>query len=273
MPRSEADRADAFDSSSDRRFIDYYAKESQSVETTERFARIMARSLQLFSSFGAAKPLLDVVDVGCGAGTQARLWSRAGHRVRAIDINASLVTVAQRRAHDERASVDFCVGSASQLPFATESADVVLIPELLEHVDAWEQCLLEASRVLRRPGLLYLSTTNRLCPKQQEFTLPMYSWYPQSVKKWCEHRAVTTRPEWVEYARYPAINWFTYFGLRDWFELRGFRTLDRFDVLALGSMSTSRRFVAWMVGRVPGARFLGHVLTEGTTVWAIKNTL
>ncbi len=272
MHRSEADRVGEFDPSSDRRFVDYYAKESQSVETVERFARIMARSLQLISSFEVKLPL-DVVDVGCGAGTQALLWSRAGHRVRAIDINASLIAMGQRRAQDEGASVDFCVGSASQLPFAAESADVVLIPELLEHVEAWEQCLLEAGRVLRRPGLLYLSTTNRLCPMQQEFTLPMYSWYPQSVKRWCEHRAVTTRPEWVEFARYPAINWFTYFGLRDWFELRGFRTLDRFDVLALGSMSGSRRFVAWVVGRVPGARFLGHVLTEGTTVWALKDKL
>ena len=51
MRRSEADRVGEFDPSSDRRFIDYYAKESQSVETVERFARIMARSLQLFSSF------------------------------------------------------------------------------------------------------------------------------------------------------------------------------------------------------------------------------
>ena len=78
MPRSEADSAGAFDSSSDRRFIDYYAKESQSVETMERFARIMARSLKLYSSFDAAKPLLDVVDVGCGAGTQALLWAGRG---------------------------------------------------------------------------------------------------------------------------------------------------------------------------------------------------
>jgi 2-polyprenyl-3-methyl-5-hydroxy-6-metoxy-1,4-benzoquinol methylase len=53
--------------------------------------------------------------------------------------------------------------------------DVCLLPELLEHVADWQSCLNEAARVLRPGGLLYLSTTNVLCPRQQEFNLPLYS--------------------------------------------------------------------------------------------------
>ena len=81
MRRSETDRVGEFDPSSDRRFIDYYAKESQSVETVERFARIMARSLQFISSL-EAKPPLDVIDVGCGAGARAAVEPGGAPRAR-----------------------------------------------------------------------------------------------------------------------------------------------------------------------------------------------
>ena len=51
--------------------------------------------------------------------------------------------------------------------------------------------------------------------------MPLYSWYPAFIKKWCEHKAVTTHPEWANHARYPAVNWFTYYELRDWLAMRG----------------------------------------------------
>ena len=72
--------------------------------------------------------------------------------------------------------------------------DVCLLPELLEHVADWQSCLKEAPRVLRSGGLLYLSTTNVLRPRQEEFNLPLYSWYPGPLKRYCERLAMTTRP-------------------------------------------------------------------------------
>jgi 2-polyprenyl-6-hydroxyphenyl methylase/3-demethylubiquinone-9 3-methyltransferase len=263
---------DSFDSGSDPRFVDYYARASSSDRTLARFSSVMDRALGLIREQGGSGKTFDVVDIGCGAGTQAMLWARAGHRVRAIDINQPLVAVGRKRAEEQNLDADFAVGSATQLPYGSESADVVLLPELLEHVVEWEVCLEEAARVLRPGGLLYLSTSNRLCPRQQEFSLPLYSWYPTAIKRWCERKAVTTNPEWVSHARYPAVNWFTYFGLSRWFSRRGFRTLDRFDVLARRPLTRPRRLLIGLVQHVPGFRLLGHVLTEGTTVWALKGS-
>jgi 2-polyprenyl-6-hydroxyphenyl methylase/3-demethylubiquinone-9 3-methyltransferase len=55
------------------------------------------------------------------------------------------------------------------------SMDVCLVPELLEHVREWRECLADFARVLRPGGVLVLTTNNKLCPVQQEFNLPLYS--------------------------------------------------------------------------------------------------
>jgi 2-polyprenyl-6-hydroxyphenyl methylase/3-demethylubiquinone-9 3-methyltransferase len=147
---------------------------------------------------------------------------------------------------------------------------VVLLPELLEHVADWESCLLEAVRVLRAGGILYVSTTNKLCPVQQEFNLPLYSWYPPSIKRWCETKSLSTRPEWANHTRYPAVNWFSYFGLRRWFEAHGLDTLDRFDVLSRQQLASPARLLVKVIRRFEPVRFFAQTATEGTTVWGLK---
>jgi ubiquinone/menaquinone biosynthesis C-methylase UbiE len=263
MPREN------YDHSSDPNFVEYYARESQSPETTERFRRIRDRAIGLLAESGRAG-LLDVVDIGCGAGAQALLWAHLGHRVSALDVNEQLVNIARARAAQKGLSIRFDIGTATALPYADASADAVLLPELLEHVSDWQSCLNEAVRVLKFGGLLYLSTTNWLCPRQQEFTLPLYSWYPGTLKRWCERKATTTHPEWVNHARYPAVNWFSYFELSRWLRARGFVTMDRFDMLATQTFGGLARAFVTSIRMLPPLRLLGHMATGGTTVWAVR---
>ena len=258
-----------FDQTSDPNFVAYYARESQSEETRERFTRIRDRALVLMATLGRSGTF-DVIDIGCGAGTQAILWAERGHRVCALDVNESLIAIARKRADEANLSIRFDIGTATSLPYAAESADAVLLPELLEHVVDWEGCLNEAVRVLRPRGLLYLSTTNWLCPRQQEFQLPAYAWYPGPLKRWFEEKAVTTHPEWVNHARYPAVNWFSYFELSRWLGARGFRTMDRFDMLAKQPLGPLANVLVASLRLLPPMRVLGHMATEGTTVWAIR---
>lgn len=259
----------AYDHSSDPNFVAYYAAESQTAETRERFERVRDRALELLAEQGRRGPF-DVIDIGCGAGTQALLWAALGHRVRALDVNEPLVAIGRQRAAKARADIRFDVGTATALPYPDASAEVVLMPELLEHVPEWERCLEEAVRVTRPGGLLYLSTTNWLCPVQFEFHLPAYAWYPGPLKRWCERRAVTTHPHWVEHARYPAVNWFSYFSLSRWLRQRGFRTLDRFDLLARRPLSRGARLLVEAVRGDPLLRVAAHMATQGTVVWALR---
>ena len=116
----------------------------------------------------------------------------------------------------------------------------------------------------------YLSTTNRLCPVQQEFDLPLYSWYPAWLKRKYERLAVTTRPEIANHARYPAVNWFTFYQLRRYLVARGLRCFDRFDVIAMTPRSWPVRSLIAASRAVPPLRLAGHVLTEGTLIFALN---
>jgi 2-polyprenyl-6-hydroxyphenyl methylase/3-demethylubiquinone-9 3-methyltransferase len=253
----------------DQRFVDYYAKQSLSQQTLERFEAVKERTLAVLRRFGRSTRNLAVADIGCGPGAQSLLWASEGHRVSGLDISVPLVELARSRAAEAGLKAEFTVGTATDLPFDSEAFDVVLVPELLEHLPQWEPCLREVVRVLRPGGVIYLCTTNRLCPVQQEFNLPLYSWYPAWLKRRCEKLAVTTHGEWVQYTSFPAVNWFSFYQLRD--ELAKFRitSLDRFDVLDT-SGSAKRAAVVNAMRLVSPLRFVGQVLTPHTAVYGFK---
>ncbi|NMG56084.1 class I SAM-dependent methyltransferase [Aromatoleum aromaticum] len=260
----------SFDHDSDPNFLAYYSSASVSDATLGRFKRIRDNVLRLLSLDDDSGRSLHVADIGCGAGTFSRLWAELGHEVHGLDVNGPLIEIARMRASEAGFSIEFDVGSATRLPYPDGSMNVVLLPELLEHVADWQSCLNEAARVLAPGGILYLSTTNVLCPKQDEFHLPLYSWYPSQLKRYYEQMAVTTRPELVNHAKYPAVNWFSFFGLRDYLDRVGLQSLDRFDAADMSKFGSAGRAALWAVKTVPLLRFAAHVLTSGVTLFAIK---
>jgi 2-polyprenyl-6-hydroxyphenyl methylase/3-demethylubiquinone-9 3-methyltransferase len=266
---SPAAGAEAGGPNADARFVEYYAQASLSPKTAERFANVKRKILALRARLGFATENLSVADIGCGAGTQSMLWAVDGHRVRGLDISAPLVTLGQRRAAEQGVAVELSVGSATMLPYPDESFDVVLLPELLEHLPQWQPCLDEAARVLRPGGVLYLSTTSVLCPLQQEFSLPLYSWYPRWLKTRCEKLAVTTHKDWVKHTSFPAVHWFSFYQLRDYLSRYGVACYDRFDMIDEPNSAVLRMGLAH-VQRVPLLRWFGHVLTPYTAIFGVR---
>ena len=268
---TESTTESSFDHSSDPKFFAYYAALSESASTLQRFGTVRDKALKLIRQRRDLHDVqLDVLDVGCNAGTQVRMWASLGHRVTGLDVNAPLLELARDRAVKDGLSVRFDVGTATALPYADSAFDVCLLPELLEHVQDWQSCLNEAVRVLRPGGLLYLSTTNALCPKQQEFNLPFYSWYPAFLKRHFEKLAVTSRPELANHARYPAVHWFTFGQLRRYLGARKIDCLDRFDVIETKGRSLSVRAAVWALQNLAPLRLLGHLATPGTMVIGFK---
>jgi 2-polyprenyl-6-hydroxyphenyl methylase/3-demethylubiquinone-9 3-methyltransferase len=214
----------------------------------------------------------NIADIGCGTGVMSMMWAQEGHDVHGLDVNEALLAIARQRADEAGLKIEFCLGSATNLPWANESMDICISPELLEHVVAWKACLKEFARILKPNGVLFISTTNKLCPKQQEFNLPFYSWYPAVVKRYFENLAKTTRPDIAGYATYPAVNWFSYYQLRKEFLEMDMESFDRFDIMNIDNKSYFQKIIIKLVKKNSILRWLGHIASPGLSMLAIKTS-
>ena len=268
----ERSQMEVLDHSSHEQFYEYYARASQNEKTFARFTAIRDMLLRVLRDHTRQATVFEVADIGCGAGTLSILWAESGHRVHGLDVNEPLLTLAKQRAVESHYDIDFRLGSATALPWPDGSMDVCMVPELLEHVAEWETCLQEFCRVLRPNGILFLTTSNKLCPVQQEFNLPLYSWYPAPIKHKVERLAVTTRPDLANFAKYPAVNWFSFYGLRRYLSQFGFDSMDRFDVMDTSCKGILARMIVLAIRTIPILRFFAHVATPGTMVVAVKRS-
>lgn len=109
-------------------------------------------AIETFLNTLPQKQNLDVLDVGCGAGNMIHHLARYG-RVRGIEVDSRPVKIAQQRGYDVR------LGDATrQIPFPDASIDLVTALDVIEHVDADENILREAFRVLRPNGHVLITT-------------------------------------------------------------------------------------------------------------------
>jgi 2-polyprenyl-6-hydroxyphenyl methylase/3-demethylubiquinone-9 3-methyltransferase len=66
------------------------------------------------------------------------------------------------------------------------------------------------------------------------------------------------------------VNWFTFYGLRDYLARHGLESLDRFDMIDTKGRSAVARATVASVRAIPPLRLIGHVLTPGTAIFAIR---
>ena len=79
-------RTAAWDHTTHREFYEYYAGESESEATLQRFGRVLTTVVRIAEETGMAAQL-EVADISCDAGTQCRLSAERGHRMHGVDIN------------------------------------------------------------------------------------------------------------------------------------------------------------------------------------------
>jgi 2-polyprenyl-6-hydroxyphenyl methylase/3-demethylubiquinone-9 3-methyltransferase len=99
-----------------------------------------------------------VVDLGCGGGLLADALARQGARVVGVDRSvASLRAAAGHARHGER----FAAGDLRHPPLRDACADLVLLADVLEHLDEPAAAVAAAARLLAPGGFLYVNTLNR----------------------------------------------------------------------------------------------------------------
>jgi ubiquinone/menaquinone biosynthesis C-methylase UbiE len=101
-----------------------------------------------------------ILDVGCGTGEYIANITASNSKYWGIGIDVNLSFLRERRSN----SADLVAGASEYLPFKSESIDMVIMIESLEHVGDEEKTLGEINRTLRGSGFIYVSVPNRFYP-------------------------------------------------------------------------------------------------------------
>jgi 2-polyprenyl-6-hydroxyphenyl methylase/3-demethylubiquinone-9 3-methyltransferase len=104
---------------------------------------------------------LKVLDVGCGGGLACETLAKLGADVSGIDLSENSIKVAKNHAGQSQLKVDYQQGAAEGLPYESNSFDVVLCFDVLEHVSNLEKVISEVHRVLSHGGIFLFDTINR----------------------------------------------------------------------------------------------------------------
>jgi len=102
----------------------------------------------------------DVLDIACGEGYGSAMLAHQAKSVIGVDIADSAIRHASTTYREIR-GLEFKRGDAAQIPLDDNSVDVVVSFETIEHHDRHREMLSEIRRVLRRDGLLIISSPNR----------------------------------------------------------------------------------------------------------------
>jgi len=139
-----------------------------------------------------------ILDVGCGIGTYVRQFREFSDDVYGVDVDEDKVKQASARLPNI-----FC-SPAEQLPFEDESFDVILLHEVIEHVENDVDSIREAYRCLRPGGQVIIFAPNRMYPfethgfylgKRFVFRLcPLVNYLPDPLRNvFCHHVRIYTR--------------------------------------------------------------------------------
>jgi SAM-dependent methyltransferase len=131
-----------------------------------------------------------VLDLGCGVGEYVRAFSRRGASSMGCDIASKRLGEARER--DQGGTSTFLAAAAERLPFADGSFDVVVLNEVIEHVQDDGATLREAGRVLAPGGICVVFAPNRLYPFETHGiylrrryifgNIPLVNWLPRPLR-------------------------------------------------------------------------------------------
>jgi SAM-dependent methyltransferase len=105
-------------------------------------------------------------------------------------------------------------GVSEEIPLESGSQDLVMLEDVLEHVDSISKALGEVYRVTAPGGIAYVKTNSRwrFSPTgfNAEFRVPFYNWLPAMVKECYVHHQLHFDPSLAAFTSRPAVHWFDF---------------------------------------------------------------
>ena len=101
-----------------------------------------------------------VLDIGCGGGLVSEGLSKIGATVTGIDFIKENIKVAKMHAKKNNLRINYFVKDFEKEKI-TSKYDVIIILEVLEHLNNWEEFIKKIKLSLNKNGTLIISTINR----------------------------------------------------------------------------------------------------------------
>lgn len=103
-----------------------------------------------------------VLDLGCGAGTDAIRFARGGSRVTGVDVAGSAIALARANFALHELPATFVEADGSRLPFDDETFDYVYAHGVVQYAADDEALVTECHRVLKPGGQAVFQVYNRM---------------------------------------------------------------------------------------------------------------
>lgn len=117
---------------------------------------------------------MTVLEIGCGAGSlwfgREEIVSRCGKLILA-DLSEGMLEAAKAKL-GERDNIEYRIADIQQLPFKSDSFDIVIANAMLYHVPDLEKGIREVCRVLKKGGAFYCATFG-----EHNFTDRLAEWF------------------------------------------------------------------------------------------------
>ena len=124
-----------------------------------------------------------LLDLGCGTGGATVAWSLKGVKSFGIDQLEEDLRLAKLRGYSEGVSPRFILNKKLVLPIKSDTFDIVVCDQVLEHTIDLSKTVSEIKRVLKEDGIAYIDVPNRFFPLENHYHLLFVHWFPAPVCK------------------------------------------------------------------------------------------
>lgn len=137
--------------------------------------------LHTIESFGGQPSGLRIVDIGSGMGGTSVAMALDGAYVVASEFNPAYCRITQLRARRYDLALPVVNATGEAMPYQSDSFDMALCWDVVEHVDDAERLIAELGRVVRPGGRVLLTVINRLAWRDPHYHLVGLNYLPRSI--------------------------------------------------------------------------------------------
>jgi 2-polyprenyl-6-hydroxyphenyl methylase/3-demethylubiquinone-9 3-methyltransferase len=103
---------------------------------------------------------LNILDLGCGGGLTCEPLAKLKAKVTGVDFIKENIEVAKNHAKLSNLEINYMIQDLDKINIKTKY-DVILILEVIEHLDDWEKLILNIKKNLKPKGKIIISTINK----------------------------------------------------------------------------------------------------------------